>query len=125
MAGITLALKLAFIANLVYLAIVVTEAIAAAIPDFGASTATIPGFVAVVRLLCGELLDRVIQIIARDIAEVFRLARRLFEKVGFETLGKESGAVARTLSKPSSGIQDLGPVVWELLRSEERWSRAC
>jgi hypothetical protein len=38
----------------IYLSIIVAQAIAAAVPTLGASTATIPGFVAAARLLCAR-----------------------------------------------------------------------
>src|SRR3954451_7139422 len=88
MAGITLALKVTFIAQLITLAIEVAQAIASAFATFGATTAEIPGFIALTRTICREAVDKVISIVEREIAKLLEQAAKLFEKVGAKDLAK-------------------------------------
>ena len=76
MAGITLALKIAYIAQLVILAIEVAQAIATAFVTFGATTAEIPGFIAATRAICREALNKVISMVEREIAQLFAAGRQ-------------------------------------------------
>jgi hypothetical protein len=98
MAGITLALKIAFIAQLIALAIEVAQAIATAFVTFGATTAEIPGFVALTRTLCREALDKVIAMVEREIAELFGKAGTLLEKAGAKDLARSSDKLAGKLT---------------------------
>jgi hypothetical protein len=94
MAGITLALKIAYIAQLVVLAIEVAQAIATAFFSFGATTAEIPGFVAATRALCREALNKVISMVENEIARLFERAAKLLEKVGAKDLAGKGSKVA-------------------------------
>jgi hypothetical protein len=106
MAGITLALKILFIAQLIILAIEVAQAIATAFATFGATTAEIPGFVAATRAICREALDKVISMVEKEIARLFEQAAKLFERVGAKDLARgterladrQSGALRALLS---------------------------
>ncbi len=99
MAGITLALKIAFIAQLVILAVEVAQAIATAFVSFGATTAEIPGFVALTRAVCREALDKVISMVEREIAKLFEQAAKLLEKVGAKDLARNSEKFAGKLTR--------------------------
>lgn len=90
MAGITLALKIAYIAQLAILAFEVGQAIATAFVSFGATTAEIPGFVAVTRAICREALNKVISMVEREIAKLFEQAAKLLAKVGAKDLAHNS-----------------------------------
>jgi hypothetical protein len=94
MAAITLALKIAFIVQLVILAIEVAQAIASAFATFGATTAEIPGFVAATRVICRELINKIISMVEREIAKLFEKAAQLLEKVGAKDLSKGAGKMA-------------------------------
>lgn len=98
MAGITLALKIAFIAQLIALAIEVAQAIATAFATFGATTAEIPGFIAATRVICREAVDKVISMVEREIAKLFEQAAKLLEKVGAKNLAKDSEKLAGKLT---------------------------
>jgi len=101
MAGITLALKIAFIAQLVALAFEVGQAIATAVVSFGASTAEIPGFIALTRFACRELINKAIQTVEREIAKLFAQAAKLLEKAGAKTLAADAGKLAERLGQDS------------------------
>ena len=94
MAGITLALKIAYIAQLVILAIEVAQAIATAFFSFGATTAEIPGFIAATRAICREALNKVISMVEREIARLFEQAAKMLEKVGAKKLSGKSAELA-------------------------------
>lgn len=102
MAGITVALKIAFIAQLVALAFEVGQAIATAVVSFGASTAEIPGFIALTRFACRELINKAIQMVEREIAKLFAQAAKLLEKAGAKTLAKDAGKLAERLGQDSA-----------------------
>jgi hypothetical protein len=131
MAAITLALKIAFIVQLVILAIEVAQAIASAFATFGATTAEIPGFVAASRVICRELINKVISMVEREIAKLFEKAAQLLEKVGAKDLSKGAGkladkiydkAGARMLESLAARSERLGSdkVLDELLAKAER-----
>jgi hypothetical protein len=102
MAGITVALKIAFIAQLVALAFEVGQAIATAVVSFGASTAEIPGFIALTRFACRELINKAIQMVEREIAKLFAQAAKLLEKAGAKTLAKDAGKLAERFGQDSA-----------------------
>jgi hypothetical protein len=102
MAGITLALKIAFIAQLTILLVEVGQAIATAVVSFGATTAEIPGFIAVTRLICRELVSKLIQAIETQIARLFEQAAKLLEKVGVKTLAKDAGQLSTKLGRDAA-----------------------
>jgi hypothetical protein len=102
MAGITLALKIAFIVQLTILLVEVGQAIATAFVSFGATTAEIPGFVAATRLICRELISKLIQAIETQIARLFEQAGKLLEKVGVKTLAADAGEVSTKLGQDAA-----------------------
>ncbi|NBE80766.1 WXG100-like domain-containing protein [Micromonospora rubida] len=79
-AAITLFMKIAFIVQLIILLVQVTMAIAAAVATFGASTATIPGFVAATRLACRQLLKQVVKQVQTLLKELLERARKLLKR---------------------------------------------
>jgi hypothetical protein len=102
MAGITLALKIAFIVQLTILLVEVGQAIATAFVSFGATTAEIPGFIAATRLICRELISKLIQAIETQIARLFEQAAKLLEKVGVKTLAKDAGNLSMKLGQDAA-----------------------
>lgn len=103
MAAITLALKLAFIAQLALLAFEVAQAIATAFVSFGATTAEIPGFIAASRVICREAVDKAISMIESEIAHLLEKAAALLEKVGARDLAAGGEKAATRLT---AGAQD-------------------
>jgi hypothetical protein len=81
-AGVTIALKTAFIAQLVALAVEVGQAIATATVSSGAALAEIPGWIALTRLACRKLIQQAMSMVEREIASVLRKAAALLEKAG-------------------------------------------
>lgn len=80
-AGITLAMKIAFIVQLIALAIEVAQAIATAFVSFGATTAEIPGFIAATRVFCRRLIRQIVEHVQTVIKELIQRARNLFKKL--------------------------------------------
>jgi hypothetical protein len=80
-AGITLAMKIAFLVQLAILAYQVAAAIAAAFFSFGASTAAIPGFVAATRMICSRLLRKAVDVVQTAISKLLKNAKDLLKKV--------------------------------------------
>jgi len=89
-AGVTIALKTAFIAQLVALAVEVGQAIATATVSFGATLAEIPGWIAVTRLACRKLIQKALAMVERELASLFRKAAALLEKAGARTLSAKA-----------------------------------
>lgn len=81
-AGLTLALKIAFIAQLIALAIEVAQAIATAFVTFGATTAEIPGWIALTRGACRLLIKQVVEHVSTIIKDLLEKARNLFKMLG-------------------------------------------
>ncbi|GAA2708641.1 toxin glutamine deamidase domain-containing protein [Micromonospora olivasterospora] len=84
-AAMTLALKIAFIVQLIILLVQVTMAIAAAVATFGASTATVPGFVAATRIICQRLVKQIVKQVQTLLRRILEQAKRLLKlarKVG-------------------------------------------
>jgi hypothetical protein len=79
-AAITLALKIAFIVQLILLAIEVAQAIATAFVTFGATTAEVPGFIAATRLIYRKLIQQVIEHITTVIKDILLKAKNLLKK---------------------------------------------
>ena len=86
MAGVTIALKTAFIAQLTALAIEVAQAIATAFASFGATMAEVPGWIALTRVACRKLIQKALSMIEREIAAQLRRAATLLEKAGARDL---------------------------------------
>jgi hypothetical protein len=102
MAGITVALKVAFIAQLVALAFEVGQAIATAVVSFGATTAEIPIFIAATRFACRELISKAIQLVEREIAKLFAQAAKLLEKAGAKSLAADAGKLGERFGQNSA-----------------------
>lgn len=80
-AAMTLAMKIAFIVQLIILLVQVTTAIAAAVATFGASTATVPGFIAVTRMACQRLVKMIVQQVRTVLKHILEQAKRLLKLV--------------------------------------------
>lgn len=115
MGTITLALKLLFIAQLIALAAEVAQAIATAFVSFGATTAEIPGFVALCRVVLNEAIEKVVGLVEREIAELFEKAAALLEKVGAKDL---AGGAERLSAKALESSQ--GHLFADLMSKAER-----
>lgn len=98
-AVVTLAMKIAFIVQLIILIIQVAQAIAAAFATFGATAAAVPGFVAATRVFCRQLLKQIVDHVQRIIRELLDKAKGLFKKVT-SRLGRRG---ARSLDELASG----------------------
>jgi hypothetical protein len=100
MAGITVALKLGYIAQLTALAVEVGQAIATAFASFGATLAEVPGWIALTRMACRALLDKALAMVEREIAALLKRAATLLEKTGARQLsGKALSASESTAFK--------------------------
>jgi len=81
-AAITLVMKIMFIVQLIILAVQVAMAIAAAFATFGASTATVPGFIAATRIALTRLIRKVVDdVIKKSIKKLLDKAKQLLKKV--------------------------------------------
>ena len=80
-AAMTLALKIAFIVQLIILLVQVTMAIAAAVATFGASTATVPGFIAATRIVCQRLVKQVVKQVQTALKQILDQAKKLLKLV--------------------------------------------
>jgi hypothetical protein len=90
MAGITVVLKLGYIAQLVALAVEVAQAIATATVSFGATLAEIPGWIALTRTACRVLLDKALAMVEREVAALLKRAATLLEKAGARDLSAKA-----------------------------------
>jgi transposase InsO family protein len=88
MAGVTIGLKAAFIAQLTALAFEVGQAIATATVTAGATLAEIPVWIALTRVAIKKLIHEAMALIEREIAVMLRRAARLLEKAGARELAK-------------------------------------
>ncbi|MEU4691747.1 hypothetical protein [Actinoplanes sp. NPDC023714] len=77
MAGVTVALKTAYIAQLTLLSFQVGQAVATAFVTAGATLAEVPVFVAATRVACRELIHRSLQVVEGEIAQMFTRAADL------------------------------------------------
>jgi Skp family chaperone for outer membrane proteins len=80
-AGVTLAMKIAFIVQLIQLIIEVAQAIASAFVSFGATMAEVPGFIAATKVICKRLVEQVVKHIQTVIKDLLEKAKNLFKKV--------------------------------------------
>ncbi|AEV82992.1 hypothetical protein ACWT_1973 [Actinoplanes sp. SE50] len=90
MAGVTLALKMAFIAQLTALAVEVGQAVATATVTAGATLAEIPGWIALTRVAVRKLIHEAMALIEREIATLLRKAAKMMEKAGARTLAEKT-----------------------------------
>jgi hypothetical protein len=102
MAGVTIALKTAFIAQLVALAFEVGQAVATAFVTAGATLAEVPGWIALTRTACRVLIHKAIEMVEREIAKLFAQAGRLLEKAGAKTLARGAENIASRVGRGSA-----------------------
>jgi hypothetical protein len=107
-AAITLALKVNFIVQLIILAVEVAQAIATAVVTFGATTAEVPGFIALTRFVCRELIDQVVTHITTVIKDIFERAAQLLkkaeEKVASRAERKATARLGHDASRASADV---------------------
>jgi hypothetical protein len=109
-AGVTLALKIAFIAQLVALAIEVAQALATAVATFGATTAEIPGFIAASKAICSRLIKQVVTHVQTVIKDILEKAKGLLKKSERKLVERAEGkAVARFEERLASDIKKVNP----------------
>ncbi|MFC4067108.1 WXG100-like domain-containing protein [Actinoplanes subglobosus] len=101
MAGLTTALKTAYIAQLTLLAFQVGQAVATSVVSAGATLAEIPVFVAASRLACRQLLHRALQVVEGEIADVFLQAATLLRTAGTRAAAQHAGQLARHFGQNS------------------------
>ncbi|GIF12968.1 hypothetical protein [Actinoplanes teichomyceticus] len=82
MAGVTIGLKAALIAQLTALAVEVGQAIATATVTAGATLAEIPVWIALARTACRKLIHEAMALIEREIAAMLRRAATMLERAG-------------------------------------------
>ena len=110
-AGLTLASKIAFIVQLITLAIEVAQAIATAFVSFGATMAEVPGFVAATRVICRQLIKQVVEHVQTVIKELLERAKNLFKLVRSKVGRKEAEALA-------GDLKNLGPLKMKSLERD-------
>lgn len=102
-AGLTVALKLAYIAQLAILAAQIAAAIAGAFFTFGASTAAVPGFVAATRAICQAALRKLVHQLDSVVKAIFERAKGLFKKVarrrGDDVARRRADDAAQTVAR--------------------------
>jgi hypothetical protein len=109
-AGATLALKIAFIAQLGILAFEVAQALATAVATFGATTAEIPGFIAATRAICRQLIKQVVTHIQTVIRDILKQAKNLLKKTEKTLAGSaEKRAVKRFEDKLANDLRKVNP----------------
>ncbi|GIF04268.1 WXG100-like domain-containing protein [Actinoplanes siamensis] len=90
MAGVTIGLKAAFLAQLTALAIEVGQAVATATVTAGATLAEIPAWIALTRTACRKLIHEAMALIEREIAALLRKAAGMLERAGARTLAEKT-----------------------------------
>lgn len=101
MAGVTVTLKTAYIAQLTLLSFQVGQAVGTAFVTAGATLAEVPAFVAATRLACRELIHRSLQMVEGEIAQMFTRAADLLRTAGTETVARNAGQLARHFGQNS------------------------
>ncbi|MEV6342861.1 hypothetical protein [Actinoplanes sp. NPDC051851] len=81
-AGITLALKTAYLAQLTVLAIEIGQAVATASVTAGATLAEIPVFVVAARVVMRKLLQQSTAMVEKEVAALLRQAAEMLERAG-------------------------------------------
>jgi hypothetical protein len=90
MAGVTIGLKVAFIAQLSALAFEVGQAMATATVTAGATLAEIPIWIGITRTACRKLIHEAMALIEREIATLLRKAAKMLEKAGAKKLAEKT-----------------------------------
>lgn len=98
-AAMTLAMKIAFIIQLIVLLVQVTMAIASAVATFGASTATVPGFIAATRIICQRLVKQIVKQVQTELKQILEQAKKLLKLV-------RTGGAKRAARKVEKQIAD-------------------
>ncbi|SDT75365.1 WXG100-like domain-containing protein [Actinoplanes derwentensis] len=101
MAGVTVALKTAYIAQLTLLAFQVGQALATAVPTSGATLAEIPIFIGASRVACRQILHRALQTVEGEIAQIFKQAAELLRTAGTRAAAQHAGDLARHFGQNS------------------------
>ncbi|WP_045744081.1 hypothetical protein [Actinoplanes rectilineatus] len=102
MAGVTVAAKTAFIAQLTVLAFQVGQATATAFATAGVTLAEIPVFVAGTRLACREIVHRSLQTVEGEIAQTFTRAAGLLQTAGGRAAAEGAENLARHFGQNSA-----------------------
>ncbi|BCY07062.1 hypothetical protein [Actinoplanes sp. L3-i22] len=90
MAGVTVGLKAAFIAQLTALAFEVGQALATATVSAGATLAEIPVWITLTRVAIKKLIHEAMALIEREIAAMLRKAAKMLEKAGAKKLAEKT-----------------------------------
>lgn len=101
MAGVTVALKTAYIAQLTLLAFQVGQAIATSVATAGATLAEIPLFVAASRIACRQLIHKALQVVEGEIAQMFTQAAQLLRTAGTKAAAQHAGSLAKHFGQNS------------------------
>ncbi|MBG0560961.1 WXG100-like domain-containing protein [Actinoplanes aureus] len=101
MAGVTVALKTAFIAQLTILTFQVGQAVATAFVTAGATLAEVPVFIAASRLACREIIHRSLQVVEGEIAQMFTRAADLLQTAGSRAAAQSAGQLAKHFGQNS------------------------
>jgi hypothetical protein len=94
MAGVTVALKTAYIAQLTLLAFQVGQAVATSVATAGATLAEIPLFIAASRIACRQLIHKALQVVEGEIAQMFTQAAQLLRTAGTRAAAQHAGKLA-------------------------------
>jgi hypothetical protein len=109
-AGVTLALKIAFIVQLTILAFEVAQAIATAFATFGATTAEIPGFIAATRAICRQLIKKAVTHVQTLITDILKKAKNRLKKTEMKLAERaERRAVRRFEERLANDIRKVNP----------------
>jgi hypothetical protein len=90
MAGVTIGLKAAFIAQLTALAVEVGQAVATATVTAGATLAEIPLWIALTRVAVRKLIHEAMAVVEREIAAMLRKAAKMLERAGARKLAEKT-----------------------------------
>ena len=101
-AAVTIALKVAFIAQLVLLAVEVAQAIATAVPTAGASMLEVPVFIAISRTAIRKLIQKAISAVQREVGALLRKAAALLKRAGARNLSEK--VLAQSKSTAFKGL---------------------
>jgi hypothetical protein len=131
-AVITLAMKVAFIVQLTILLIEVAQALATAVATLGATTAEVPGFIAATRVICRQIIKKVVTHIQTVIKDLLRKAKNLLKKVESRA-GRGLRRLEGRVNAPGAGHGHLpGDLTDDLRRvnphfdpADTRWSANC
>ncbi|MFC7530400.1 hypothetical protein [Actinoplanes sp. GCM10030250] len=101
MAGVTIAAKTAFIAQLTILAFQVGQAVATAFVTAGATLVEVPLFIAATRLACREIIHKSLQVVEGEVAQTFTRAADLLQTAGSKAAAQSAGQLARHFGQNS------------------------